>query len=289
MFVFEFDFNVSEKLKGNVKKGEILLKKFPDGEWYARLKNDIKNEDCVVVKSAFNNEELIKTILILDALRRNNPKSITLVLPYLVYMRQDKIFIEGEALSAEVVLKILNNYVDKIFLINSHMFRKEGEFNYKGIKIYNIDVFGEIAKYFKKLKNPNVIAPDKGAIDIAEECGKILNCESDYLEKERDRITGNVVIKQKDLKIEGKDVLIPDDIIASGGTMIEVLKIIRRFNPASINIACVHGVFCDAENFLMLKILSDEIVATNSIPNKVSKIDLSNLIAEKIMKNLNIK
>ncbi|OQX22386.1 MAG: hypothetical protein BWK75_00905 [Candidatus Altiarchaeales archaeon A3] len=393
MYVFEFGFNVAECLKvkqkekgtngRNIEKGEILLKKFPDGEFYARVISNIENEDCVVVQSIYNNDEFVKTILILDAVQRSKAKSINLVIPYLTYMRQDKVFLKGEALSAEVILKILKGYADKIFLVNSHIFRNIGEFEYAGIKIYNIDAFAEIAKYFKdlylfswddvpgnnteflkflkdsikiewvenavinkseynetidvidkncssnlitfklnkvekkvilnilnenmseyilkeengklniytfpKLKNPKVISPDKGAIDVAEKCAKILDCESDYLNKKRDTVTGKVLIEEKDLKIKGKDVLITDDIIASGGTMIEALKIIKEQKPASINLACVHGVFCNNENFLMLRTLADELVATNSIPNKAGKIDLSDLIAEELIKNKTIK
>jgi len=288
MYIFEFDVaGVAEKLKKNgidARKGEILLKNFPDGEFYARVMNDIEGEDCVVIKSIYNNDEFVKTILILDAVKRQNPRSIMLVVPYLAYMRQDKIFLKGEALSAEAILKILNLYAAHIFLVNSHLFRDSGKWTYCGIKINSIDAFSEIAGYFAKLKEPKIIAPDKGAINLSEKCAKILNCESNYLEKTRDRITGKVTIKPKDLRIEGKDVLIPDDIISSGGTMIEVLKVIKKQNPASINIACIHGVFCDAENFLMLRMLADDLVATNSIPNKVAKIDLSNLIAEEIIK-----
>lgn len=296
MYIFEFGFDVAERLTKNgvkdVKKGEILLKKFPDGECYARVNNinDIENQNCVVVKSIYNNDELINAILILDAVKRGNPKSITLVAPYLTYMRQDKIFLPGEALSADVILKILSSYADKIFLINSHNqhFRKKEKSKYNGIEIYNIDAFPEIAKYFKNLKNPKVISPDKGALHTSKKCAEILNCESDYLVKKRDRVTGKVVTEDKNLGVEGKDVLIVDDIISSGGTMIEALKIIKKQNPASINLACVHGVFCDAEKFLMLRILADELIATNSIPNKASKIDLSELIAKEIAKIVKI-
>ncbi len=293
MYVFEFGFNVGQKLREkdtnlDVNGGEILLKKFPDGEFYARVISNIENEDCVVVQSIYNSDEFLKAILILDAIKRGKPKSITLVAPYLTYMRQDKIFLNGEALSAEIVLKELKNYADKIFLINSHnqQLRKKEKFKYLGIEIYNIDAFSEIAKYFKNLKNPKVIAPDEGASDTAKECAKILKCESDYLVKIRDRVTGKIVTEDKNLGVQGKDVLIADDIISSGVTMIETLKIIRKQNPASINLACVHGVFCDAKNFLMLKILADELIATNSIPNKASKIDLSELIAKELIKNL---
>jgi ribose-phosphate pyrophosphokinase len=284
MIVFESDFNVAEKLaaKCGAKRGEIFLKKFPDGECYARLMSDVRGEDCVLVKSIYNNEEFVKTLLILDAIKRAGPKSITLIAPYLVYMRQDKIFMPGEALSAEVVLKILSEYASRICLINSHIFRTEGEFAYSGIKIYNIDAFPEIVKYFRKLHDPKIIAPDKGALGLAERCGKILGCEINYLEKERDRVSGKVMIKSRDLKIEGKDVIIIDDMISSGGTMIEALKIIKAQKPASINLACVHGIFCDEQNFQTLSSLADEILATNSIPNKAAKVDLSGLIAEKV-------
>lgn len=294
MYVFEFGFNVAECMKkkqkktaDNIKKGEISLKTFPDGEFYARVMSNIESEDCIVVKSICNSDDMIKTILILDAIKRNKAKSINLVLPYLIYMRQDKIFLKGEALSAEVLLKILKGYANNIFLINSHLYKEAGKFKYNNIKLCNIDAFSEIAKYFMKLKNPKTIAPDKGAIEIAKQCANVLNCESNYLEKTRDLITNEVSIKDKDLRVENKDVLICDDIISSGGTMVEALKIIKKQRPATVNLACVHGVFCDKEIFLMLRTIADEVVTTNTIPNKVSKIDLSELIAEEIMNKLN--
>lgn len=298
MYVFDFGYNVKNILKKKelgIKEcekdretgKEIILEKFPDGENYVRVIQDVENEKVIVVKSVYNNEELINTFLILDALKKGGAKKIYLVMPYLVYMRQDKIFKKGEALSAEFVLKEFKNFADEIFLVNPHIpFNYYGYSKYKGIKFYGIDASTEIAKYFKNLKNIKIIAPDDGSINLTKRVADILTCEWNYCDKIRKSGT-EVEIEEKNLGIEGKDVLIVDDIISTGGTLIKTIKIVEKQNPKSINIACIHGVFCDKEKLEKLKQICNLLVCTNSIPTEenkdLKKIDISNVIANGLM------
>ncbi|MFN3527938.1 MAG: ribose-phosphate diphosphokinase [Candidatus Altarchaeaceae archaeon] len=301
MEVFDFEYNAGKILESKdlgVKShgiNDIIIKKFPDEEIYVRVLPDVENKKCVLIKSIYNNEELIKTFLILNALKKGGAKKIYLFATYLTYLRQDKIFKKGECLSAEFVLSELKNYSDEIFLLNPHIpFNFYGKTNYKGIEFYGIDMSYEIAKHFVptckeaivKLENPKVIAPDEGAINLAKRYSEILMCDFAYLSKTR--ISGTeVVVEEKNLGIENKDVLIVDDIISTGGTLIKNIEIIKKQNPKSINIACVHGVFCDEEKLKKLKEISNSIVATNSIHNgkysEIKKIDVSKVVADALI------
>lgn len=280
MILFDFGFDVKKHLECEV--GKIEIKRFPDSEIYVRILSDVKNSECAVVKSVQKNEDFMELLFILGALKDNGAKSVNLVVPYLMYMRQDKIFKDGESLSARTVLRILSSFSDKISLINSHIFRSHGEFNFYGIKVNNIDVFEEIARYYKKLDNPKVIAPDKGAYDAAKTCASVLGCESDFIPKTRisDR---EVVMEKKDLHVSGKDVLIVDDIISTGGSIIEAIELIKKQNPKSISVGCVHGIFVNKEKFELIKKISDEVVSTNTFKSDVSKVDVSRKIAENLI------
>ncbi|OIQ04511.1 MAG: hypothetical protein COS36_01505 [Candidatus Altarchaeum sp. CG03_land_8_20_14_0_80_32_618] len=219
MKIFDFEYNVGGILKPkdlcvkNYSSKDVTIKKFPDGEIYVRVIPPVENENCIVVKSIYNNEELIKTLLTLNALKKGGAKKIYLVAPYLIYIRQDKIFKKGECLSAEFVLNEIKNYADEIFLVNPHIPFNFYEYTeYKGIKFYGIDVSYEIAKYFMardpkvmapycsiNLTDPKVISPDDGAINLAKRYSEILTCEWNYLNKIRISPT-RVIIENKDLK-----------------------------------------------------------------------------------------
>ena len=268
--------------KINVELGRIEIKRFPDNEFYVRVLSNIKGKNCVVIQSTPRHDNLIELFIILDALQDFEAKNTSVILPYLTYARQDKRFKNGEALSAKTILKILDSFSDLIVTINCHFFDKEGEFEYHGIKIRNLDAFPDLARYFgARLSNPVVIAPDKGSEKYAEKAAEILKCDFDYLSKKR--ISGTEVqIDIKKLDVKGKDVLILDDIISTGGTILEAAKIVRKQGARSVNVGCVHGIF--SKGLKMFDGVVDELVCTDTIPKKVSKVSVSRLLADAIKK-----
>jgi len=310
---------LAEKIaaSGDFRLGELEIKQFPDSEIYVRILSDVENKECAVVKSTRNNDDIIELLLILDALRDCGAKKITAVIPYLSYMRQDKRFNRGEALSARTILKLINNLSDRIITVNCHFLNKEGTFdaacyfdltskffqkdmtsdcfddidfnekikeidydnsNNSKLIIENLDAFPVVAQYFagKNNKKIVVIAPDKGALSHARRAAGIIGCEFDYLEKTR--ISGDEVkIKTKKLALKGRDVLILDDMISTGGTIAEAAKVIKKSGARTINIGCVHGVF--SKGTKMFEEISDELVCTNTLDAKASRIDVSGLIA----------
>ncbi|MBD3388084.1 MAG: ribose-phosphate diphosphokinase [Candidatus Altiarchaeales archaeon] len=268
--------SVAKALKSEVGKSEV--KTFPDGEKYVKLLSKAEGRECAVVQSVRSNDDFMELLLMLDALRDMGAVQVHAIMPYMAYMRQDKRFTEGEALSAKTLLKVLDEFADSLTMINCHFLSEGGESFYKHVRFMNLDAVPLLVKYFRsKVKNPIVVAPDKGSMGYAKAAAEILDCDFNHLSKKR--ISGSeVVIKSKDLDVKGKDVIILDDIISTGGTIVESVKVIRGWKPASINVGCVHGLFLKGiESFTGVV---DRLVSTDTLDNPVAKVNVADLIAE---------
>ncbi|OYT53172.1 MAG: ribose-phosphate diphosphokinase [Candidatus Altiarchaeales archaeon ex4484_2] len=261
-------------------KGDVEIKTFPDGEIYVRILSDVCGKEAVLVQSALDNNALVESLLLLDALRDSGAKKIHAVFPYLVYMRQDKKFMEGEALSAKTVLSLLNEKSDYLTLVNAHFLDTGGVHVFHGMEINNLDALPLIAKYFAgKLGNPVFVAPDEGAREVVGRAAEKTGCEFDYLEK--NRINGEEVeIKPKDLNVEGRAVVILDDMISTGGTMIEASRALRSQGAKTINLGCVHGVFSKGTE--IFNKVCDSIVCTDTLPQRESLVSVTDLIVESL-------
>ena len=265
----------------NSKLVRTEFKKFPDGEIYVKLNNDVEGEDVFLINTQNNqNDSIIETIIMCDALNDEGARSINLVAPYLAYARQDKKFNKGESISIRALARIYSNICDSIFTINPHETHIESFFD---IPFMYGDAVPELAKYVQnKLNNPVVLSPDKGAIELAKTASEILNCEYDYLEKTRISPT-EINIAPKNLDVNGKDVLIVDDIISTGGTMATAIGMLKEQGAKRVIASCVHPVLIgDALNKLYVG-GADEVVGTDSFLSEVSKVSVDNIVADLIM------
>jgi len=256
--------------------GKLETKRFPDGEIYLRLLSKVKGKEVAVIRSARSSDEFMELFLLLDALKDNSASQVHAVIPYLGYTRQDKAFTDGEAQSAKTVLSILDELSDDITTVNCHFLDEAGNFTYKNVVIRNIDATVALTDFFKnKLKKPFVIAPDKGSTNYAKRAAEQMGCDFNHLEKKR--LSGEeVVVRDKPLDVKGLDVLILDDIIATGGTIVEAAKVICGWKPSSINVGCVHGLFLSGlEPF---KGVVDRIVSTNTLETQATKVSVADLI-----------
>jgi len=269
------------KILGN-DLGKSELAKFPDGELYIRIDTDVKGKECALIQSTRTNEDLIELLLTLDALRGQGATQVHAVIPYMGYMRQDKIFKKGEALSSKTVIKLVDEVSDSLSMVNCHFLNSEEEAFYHHTHISNLNAIPLLAEYLRsKISKPMVIAPDKGSLGYAMETAKLLNCDFDHLQKTR--VSGTeVVVKNKKLDVKGKDVIILDDIISTGGTIVEASRIIRGWRPASINVGCVHGLFLKGVE--MFQGVSDRLIATNTLDNPVAKVSVAGVIAKHLKK-----
>jgi ribose-phosphate pyrophosphokinase len=266
----------------NVETVPVTFKNFPDGESYVRLEGEVQNEEAVIIQTTSPPQDtrLIQLALIADAAKRNKAKKITAVVPYLAYARQDKAFLQGEAISIQAIARMLKAAgIDNLITVNVHQEKVLAEFSFPAKTVSAIPL---LAEYFKQkgFEKAFALAPDKGAMHIVEEAKTVLDVECGYLEKHRDRYTGQVSVERKTFDAKGKTVIIFDDIISTGGTIVAAAKVLRELRAEKVYAACVHPLLIGDAEKRIIEAGVKEIVGTDSVESHVSKVSLAPLISK---------
>ena len=207
---------------------------------------------------------------------------VWMVMPYLVYSRQDKCFREGEPLSVKSVIDMFAKAgVSSIFTVSSHADREKSVLSFSNIPAHNIDGYSLLGERISRfgLKNPMVIGADMSVDFAARKVSESMGCRSQSLEKKRDASNGSIMTSGS-IDAKGKDIVIVDDIISSGGTMANAAMIAREGGAASITIAAVHVTKQDGID--RLRPLCDRMIATDTIETAISEVHVSEKIAETI-------
>lgn len=265
---------VSEILKNNLLVSEF--RKFPDGELYTRVLDKISSDNVTIIQSTVTDSDLVSLLQLIDAC--SDVSRINVVIPYMGYARQDKQFKPGEPVSARAVAKAIK--ADTVYTINIH---DESVLDHFDAKAVNLDATPVIGKYIKnlKLKDPLIISPDDGAIGLARNASKDMGIDYDFLEKTR--LSGETVsIKTKNLAVKGRDVIILDDIISTGGTMAETITLLRSQGAHDVYTACVHPVLSNNAVLKLFKAGVKAIIATDTIDKGVSVVSAAPVIAQAI-------
>ena len=265
-------------------KVPVVSRVFPDGESYVRLESSVRDEHVAIVHTTSKPQDsnLMQLAFMANAAKRNGAKKVTAIVPYLAYARQDKIFLEGENISIETIAAMLKAAgIDQLITVNIHAETALANFPFPAKTLTAIPL---LAEYFikKGFKKAFALAPDKGAMYIAQQAQQILVGEAGSLEKHRDRHTGETTQTAAHLNIKGKAVIILDDIISTGGTIVGAAKILREKGATRIYAACVHGLLVGDAEKRILDSGVEEIVATDSIPSKNSKVTLAPLLSEAV-------
>jgi len=254
--------------KCGLEIAETVYKRFPDGELYARVIG--RDERFVVVQSLNSNEDLVYLMLIFDAI---SDSDIIAVIPYMGYARQDKAFLDGEAVSIRAVAKMIESYADTVITVNIHSKEAAGHFK----KLIDLDAMRVIGDYYRG-RDIVMISPDLGSLERVKRAAEFAGCEFDYLEKKRiDAET--VIVTPKKIDVSGRDVVIVDDIISTGGTVIEAAK---QLSCRSIEAACVHAVLASNALNKLYNAGISKVIATDTIEKAVSILTVSDLISEEI-------
>jgi len=267
-----------------LEKVPVASKTFPDGEAYVRLEGNVQNQDVCIVQTTSPPQDirLMQLAFIANAAKRNGAKKAIAIVPYLAYARQDKIFLQGETVSIEVIARMLNVAgVDELITVNVHQENALSKFPFPAKSISAISLLGE---YFvqRGFKKAFALAPDKGAMYIADEAKKVLKGENGHLEKERDRYTGQVKIAKKQFDVKGATAIVFDDIISTGGTIVNAARILKDLGASRIFAACVHPLLVGDAQERILDAGVEEIIGTDSVPSEVSKVTLAPLISKEI-------
>lgn len=262
----------------------LVADKFPDGELRVRLDCDVKNKDVVFVQSFFKDVSdcIVEIILAAHTAIELGAKKAVLIAPYFPYMRQDKRFHHGEAVSQRIIAKLVDKYFDGVYIMDPHLHRKDKMEHIFRIKSKRLTANNLIAGYIKKnIRNPVIIGPDEESYKWARNVADMLGVESRILKKKRYSSYHVKVTLNKKLNLKGKNIVIVDDIISTGHTILETAKILRKLGAKTIYCICVHGIFAN-DALKKLRKAGIKVVSTNTIPNKVAKIDVSGVIASNL-------
>jgi ribose-phosphate pyrophosphokinase len=269
-----------------IAQPSIEFKTFPDGDSYARI-NDIEKcqgEDVILFHRLYpkQNTAIFNASQILHTLKRVGAR-VTLVSPYLPYARQDKTFLMGEALSAQVLCKLLADFgVVKLVTVDCHFLKKEGESEYVHLKIHNVSANKLLVEHARKkvgLEQLEVISPDQGANYLVSEFGgkSMSKVRGDYDQGKGEEAYRSVQKIEREFDVAGKNVLILDDMIATGSTMIKAVENVKKGGARKVLCAATHGFFLN-DSLTKLKGISDGVFTANSIPNDVAEVDIVPLL-----------
>ena len=273
---------IARRLKAVYVKTESRV--FPDGESKITIKKIPRQSIVLVVQSTFPpvDTNLLHLLSVISKVRKYSSK-IYAVMPYIGYARQDREFLEGEIITISVIGQMLRTVgTKKVITIDIHSTKALKELK---MSSENVTAVFELVKYFKKLRitNPLVVSPDSGGKQRAKEFANLLGTDFLYLEKNRNKKTGQVNILTSKVSVKNRNIILVDDMISTGGSIIKSTQFLKKQKCKRIFVACTHALLVnDAEKRIRNAGVS-QIISTDTIPRKTSKVDVSKIIAESIL------
>lgn len=283
--------HIAEAIARKAKKrySDLFVEKFPDNELHIRFNpkytRHVKNKKVVLVQSFYNEIDscLIEVMFAAKTAKELGASSVALMAPYFPYLRQDRMFNYGEVVSIHVLGEILSKILDEIYILDPHLHREKTLAHIFSIPAHKLTANPLIAEYIKKnIRKALIVGPDWESYKWAKVTAEIIGCESTILIKKRHSARNVEVSFQEKIDVKGKNIVLVDDIISTGNTLIKTIKALKKLGVTKINCIAVHGIF--VENALeKLKKAGAEIITSNSLPNKSAEIDVSGLFAERLL------
>ncbi|MDP7556190.1 MAG: ribose-phosphate pyrophosphokinase, partial [Nitrospinota bacterium] len=272
---------LARKLKAVYIQTETKI--FPDGESKVTLGKIPKKSVILVVQSTYPpvDTNLLQVLSIISQVRKISSRTFAII-PYMGYARQDKQFLSGEVITMSVVAKMLQSAgAKKVIVVDIHSNTALNHFN---IPTENVSAIPELANYFKKLnlKNPLVVSPDVGGSSRSKKFASLLKTDFIVLKKHRDRKTGSVSIQTAKMDVQGKDLILVDDIISTGGSIIKAAQFLKKQKCKRVFVACTHGLLVEGAEKKIRKAGVSRIISTNTIPGNTSKVDVSGILAKSV-------
>jgi len=256
--------------------GGAQIDRFPDGEKVIRVEDDVRGRDCFVLQSTCKpvDEHLVELLIYLDCLRRASASRITAVIPYFGYARQDRKDEGRVPITAKLVANIITTAgADRVLAIDLHAKQLQGFFD---IPVDHLTGELVLNKYFrnKKINNLTVVSPDAGNMKIAARYAEHLGGELAIVYKKRvsgSEVEANEVIGE----VEGRNILMCDDIIATAGTVCSAANLLKERGAEKIYVGATHGIFASQALERLAKAPIDEVVVTDTVPSseQVKKVD----------------
>jgi len=251
----------------------LNVTKFSDGETYVRIEESIREQDVYIIQPTSNpvNDNLMELLLVIDALKRASAGSICAVVPFFGYARQDRKATSREPISAKLVANMIATAgATRVITTDLHAPQVQGFFDIPLDHLCGLPLLSEHLRK-KMTKNTIVVAPDAGGIKMNRDVSERLGVPLVIMYKRRSIKKKNVVAEMKILgEVKGKNVLMIDDEINTGGTMIKAAEMLKKAGALDIVISATHGVFAGnaVEKFKKAPIKQVIVTDTIHIPKK---------------------
>jgi ribose-phosphate pyrophosphokinase len=249
-----------------VPLGGARIDRFPDGEKIIRVEDDVRGRDCFVLQSTCRpvDENLVELLIYLDCLKRASASRVTAVIPYFGYARQDRKDEGRVPITAKLVANVITAAgADRILTIDLHAQQLQGFFD---IPVDHLTGELVLSRYFrdKKVENLTVVSPDVGNIKIASRFASHLGGDLAIIHKRR---TSASEVQAEELigSVEGRNILMCDDMITTAGTVCTAAKLVKERGARNICVGATHGVFAPGAVERLSKAPIDEIVVTDTI------------------------
>ena len=281
---------ISKQLR--LKLVNTNIKRFSDGEIYIEINENIRGNSVFVIQSTSNpaNDNLMELLLCIDALRRSSAKNITAVIPYYGYARQDRKVVPRTSISAKVVANLSTNAgASRVVTVDLHAGQIQGFFDMPVDNLFTTPLFARYIK--KKLKNKKLIcvSPDVGGVQRTRGLATKIKADLAIIDKRRPK-PGKSKVMNIIGNVRGKTCIIVDDIIDSGGTIVNAVDALKKNGATEVYVFITHAVLSgDAANKIKKSkikklIITDTIDNSQKIKNnnKIEVISISSLMAEAI-------
>ena len=272
---------IAGSLAGDV--GALETHSFPDGETYLRIGSNVQGRSVVIVATlAHPDAKFLPLIFAADAARELGAANVGLVAPYLAYMRQDRRFQPGEAVTSRSIARLISSHFDWLVSVDPHLHRYTSLSEIYSIPTRVLHATPLMAEWIaRNVEKPVLIGPDSESVQWVSDVASRTGAPFTVLEKIRhgDR---DVEIRVSDtLRLSGRIPVLVDDIISSGQTMLQAVRLLKGVSSSPATCIAVHGLFADRADTL-LQHEGARLVTSNTIPHASNAMDVSPMLADAI-------
>ncbi len=276
----------------NVPLGRATVRRFADQEIFVEIQENVRGEDVFIVQSTSfpTNDHLMEMLIMIDAMRRSSARRITAVIPYFGYARQDRRSAPRTPISAKLVANLITEAgANRVMTLDLHAGQIQGFFAIPTDNLYAVPILARDVKENYNLQNVMVVSPDVGGVVRARALAKRLDCQLAIVDKRRER-AGESEVMNVIGDVTGKDCLLIDDIVDSGGTLCNAAEALLNKGATSVTAYITHGVLSGGAVARVTSSKLKELVITDSIQpttavqsaHNIRVITTANLLGEAI-------